>query len=89
MLSDAQRSRGVGGRDELGGATGTLTAKRERWMAKQRKGFSLPLSCRGGSYLDSKLAPSRTMVEALTRISPGPAAPHSRALVLAVSPITV
>lgn len=44
-----QRSREVGGRDELGGATGTLTAKRERWIAKQRNGFSLPLSCSGGS----------------------------------------
>jgi len=50
-LRSRQRSRVLGGRDDVGGATGTLTAKRERWIAKQRNGFSLPLSCSGGSSL--------------------------------------
>lgn len=56
---------------------------------KQRKGFALFLRCCGGisSYLN--LPRKSSTVGSLTMICPGPAAPHRRAEVLAVSPITV
>ena len=60
-----------------------------RFTLKMRSGFSLPFEFAGGSSSTSKRLPSRASVVSLTMICPASAMPQRRALVFAVSPMTV